>query len=69
MRNILEHPVTLREIIECLRRHAEKEKRSEAIGGMDALLLEKAADVLAVVDSDEELDAPIEVIRNVQLKG
>lgn len=61
MRNTLEYPITLREIIECLRRHAKKEMESEAIGGIDAMLLTAGADVLSAVDKDEELDAEIEI--------
>lgn len=42
MRNILEYPVTHEEIIECLERHRDIARKSEAIGSMDALLLDLA---------------------------
>lgn len=48
MRNLVEHPVTPQEIVECLRRTSrELEPGADgAVGDMDPLLLRMAADVV-----------------------
>jgi hypothetical protein len=42
MRNLLEHPVTHDEIIECLERHKKKARYEGAPGDIDELLLDLA---------------------------
>lgn len=46
MRNLIEYPITEEEILACLKRHAEVVITSETTGGMDAMLLTAAIDIV-----------------------
>lgn len=47
MRNLIEHPINDQEIVECLKRAAEKLQTDQGVGDMDALLILTAADIIA----------------------